>query len=208
MQARDHQPARSVPVTSRATRSRTSGPSRSSTSGWASALAYQCGWRSAPGHRGHDRVDAAVRHAHERRLAQESGAGADRGQQHDVAPPQADAGALEVLDLLPHPGHGAGLVRPDQRHVRECPPGAGPDRRRARCAPSGWGPSFRDPARERSAAWIPWSSSPTRRRTSIRPGCRWRCRWAGTSSSPASGSPSRSSPCSPSGAATGGATPT
>ena len=112
MQARDHQPARSAPVTSRATRSRTRSPSRSSTAGWASALAYQCGCAIGAGHRGHDRVHPAVRDPHQRRLAQPPGAGADGGEQHDGAPPQADAGALEVLDLLPHPGHGAGLVRP------------------------------------------------------------------------------------------------
>ena len=36
----------------------------------------------------------------QRRLAQPPGAAPDSGEQHDLAPPEADAGALEVLDLL------------------------------------------------------------------------------------------------------------
>ena len=64
------------------------------------------------------------------------------------------------------------------------------------------------PSPERRSAWSRCNSWPMPRRTSTRPGCRWRCPWAGTSSSPASGSPSPCSPFSRSGGGTSGATRT
>ena len=70
MQARDHQPARSAPVTSRATRSRTRSPVAELDLRIRQRVGVPVRMPVGARHGGHDRVHPAVRDPHERRLAQ------------------------------------------------------------------------------------------------------------------------------------------